>query len=47
MGEAKLDNTPSREGQSGHVGDVFSKMSLDEIEGKAKDGTPPPPPNPQ
>ena len=25
------------------MGDVFSKMSLDEIEGKAKAGTPPPP----
>ena len=30
----------------GHVNDVFSKMSLDEVEGKAKKN-PPAPPNPQ
>jgi len=45
ISEAKLD-TPSKEKANlGHVGDVFSKMSLDEIEHKKQSA--PAPPDPQ
>jgi TfoX/Sxy family transcriptional regulator of competence genes len=48
LSEAKIDDSSRGKGNIGNVGDVFSKLSLDEIEGKAKAGTPPPPaPNPQ
>jgi hypothetical protein len=46
ISEAKLETQPSGKGHIGNVGDVFSKMSLDEIEGKGKKNTPQPP-NPQ
>jgi TfoX/Sxy family transcriptional regulator of competence genes len=45
--EAKLDGSSAGKANAGHVGDVFSKMSMDEIEGKAKKNPAPPPPNPQ
>jgi len=45
ISEAKLD-TSNGKGNLSHVGDVFSKLSLDEIEGKAKN-TPPSPNPPQ
>ncbi|MFI5461671.1 MAG: hypothetical protein ACHRXM_40315, partial [Isosphaerales bacterium] len=44
MSEAKLDNTPKAE--PGHVGDFFSKMDLDQLEGKSKKAAPKPP-NPE
>jgi TfoX/Sxy family transcriptional regulator of competence genes len=46
ISEAKLDGSSNGKANVGHVGDVFSKMSMDEIEGKAKKDTPAPP-NPQ
>jgi hypothetical protein len=46
ISEAKLDSS-NRKGNLGHVGDVFSKMSMDEIERKARKATPPPPNPPQ
>jgi hypothetical protein len=46
ISEAKLDSS-NRKGNLGHAGDVFSKMSMDEIERKAKNVTPPPPNPPQ
>jgi len=47
IGEAKLDTSSNGKANLGHVGDVFSKLSLDEIQGKAKKDTPPPPNPPQ
>jgi hypothetical protein len=44
ISEAKLDNTPAPE--PGHVGDFFSKMPLDQLEGKNKKNVPKPP-NPE
>jgi len=47
ISEAKLDTSSKGKGNLSHVGDVFSKLSLEEIEGKAKKNTPPPPNPPQ
>jgi hypothetical protein len=46
IGEARADVSADGKANLGHVGDVFSNMSMDEIERKAKKDTPAPP-NPQ
>jgi hypothetical protein len=46
ISETKVDVSAEGKANLGHVGDVFSMMSLDEIERKAKKDTPAPP-NPQ
>jgi len=46
IAETKVDTSAEGKANIGHVGDVFSGLSLDEIDGKAKKNTPAPP-NPQ
>ena len=44
--ETKLEPTEKAQANPSHLGDVFSKMDLDQLEGKPKKDAPKPP-NPQ